>query len=274
MITARAGEKLVGFFSYFSCHPVSCCEKSYLLHGDYCGVASNCVGDEYDGAIGLFLQGALGDVNACVAHESQDMSLQALDVLAGRYARALREGVEQAEPFLVDRIACFSESVTFSRRAWSLADLKAKLKEAEDIIGAVPNDMCSSADLHRDHKRALSVVFANALRGIIDRMERDGSHIPPTELQGMAIGKVSILGSGFEVFQQIKREINAQAESTVPLVTGLVNDSTGYAPDRETADRGGYAVDQVPLMGGQIPYSNIHDELVEALLRIDTALQP
>lgn len=261
------------FFSYFSCHPVSCCEESFLLHGDYCGVASNVVGDEYDGVTGLFLQGALGDVNACVAHENQEVSLQALDVLAKRYAQALRKGIKLAEPFAIDHMACCSELVTFSRRAWSLADLKAKLKETEDIIGALPDNMCSSAELHRDHKRALSVVFANALRGIVDRMERDCSHIPPTELQGMAIGKISILGSGFEIFQQIKREINAQAKSVVPLVTGLVNDSTGYAPDRETADRGGYAVDQVPLMGGQIPYSNIHDELVGALLRIDEMLQ-
>ncbi|HOS42499.1 MAG TPA: neutral/alkaline non-lysosomal ceramidase N-terminal domain-containing protein, partial [Armatimonadota bacterium] len=41
VITAHAGDRLLGFLSYFGCHPVTCCQQTRYLHGDYCGVATN-----------------------------------------------------------------------------------------------------------------------------------------------------------------------------------------------------------------------------------------
>ena len=96
----------------------------------------------------------------------------------------------------------------------------------------------------------------------------------PTVLQGIRIGPLVIYGAPFEIFQAIKNDVLAEAHAPVPIVLGVTNDSVSYAPDRTAAARGGYAADQVPLMQGTLPLSNIHDELVEALLALDSDLFP
>lgn len=53
---------------------------------------------------------------------------------------------------------------------------------------------------------------------------------------------------------------------------GITNGNMGYAPDKDIAARGGYPVDRVPMIVGRLPYSNIHAELVAALLATDHAL--
>ena len=91
-------------------------------------------------------------------------------------------------------------------------------------------------------------------------------------MQGIRLGPLGIYGAPFEMFQAIKNDVLEQAQAPIPLVLGVTNDSVSYAPDRETAARGGYATDQVPLMQGTLPLANIHDELVEALLGLDAEL--
>jgi len=93
-----------------------------------------------------------------------------------------------------------------------------------------------------------------------------------SELQGFRIGPVALLGAPFEIFQTIKNDVVGAARSRVPLVLGLTNGCHGYAPDRTAAGRGGYAADTVPIILGQMPFANIHDELVEALLDMDAEL--
>ena len=75
-----------------------------------------------------------------------------------------------------------------------------------------------------------------------------------------------------EIFQAIKNDVAAQADAPIPLVMGLTNADLGYAVDRQKAAEGGYAADFVPLMCQSLPFADIHGELVEALLALDTAL--
>ena len=44
------------------------------------------------------------------------------------------------------------------------------------------------------------------------------------------------------------------------------------APDRDNAMRGGYAAQTVPLILGTLPFRNIHDELVEQMLRLEARI--
>jgi uncharacterized protein YraI len=66
--SADADGRTIGFLSCFGCHPVVCCAQTRHIHGDYCGVATNLLEREHPGSVGLFLQGAQGDVNTCVCH--------------------------------------------------------------------------------------------------------------------------------------------------------------------------------------------------------------
>jgi len=78
VLTAQTPEgKLLGFLSYFGCHPVTCSEDTRYIHGDYPGIATNNLEREYPGSIGLFIQGASGDVNTCAVHKPEEPSMKA-----------------------------------------------------------------------------------------------------------------------------------------------------------------------------------------------------
>ncbi len=81
------------------------------------------------------------------------------------------------------------------------------------------------------------------------------------------MGPIGFLGSPLETFRAIKQEVVAKAKAPLPLVMGITNDTLGYAPDRETAAKAtGYAAGFVPLMGGTVPFADVHGELVRELL--------
>jgi len=263
------GGKLLGFASYFGCHPVVCCAATRFIHGDYPGIATNQIERDHDGAVGLFLQGAQGDVNTCVVHKPEQDSLLALDVIAGRYARAVRQGLAKARPIKVDRIDGARHVVTFSRKPWGLEKLTAMLTEKEARLN-VP-EVTDDYGAKEWHIR-MEMVYITALRDLVARAKRGESMEPATELHGIRIGPVTMVGSGFETFQAIKNEVKTKACAKIMLVMGLVNDSIGYAPDKTAAARGGYAADMVPLICGQLPFANAHDELVQELLKLDAEL--
>ena len=95
------------------------------VHGDYAGIATGNLERENPGSVGVFLQGAEGDVNTAGCCFGDDMVLHALDVMAARYARAVRHGLAQATPTEGDTVRAVSETVVFSKEA---ADLVAEVK--------------------------------------------------------------------------------------------------------------------------------------------------
>jgi hypothetical protein len=50
------------------------------------------------------------------------------------------------------------------------------------------------------------------------------------------------------------------------------DDYLGYIPDNETALKGGYAPDTVPMILGHMPFADGHNELVRAFLEVDKKL--
>jgi len=265
VLTVTAGDRRIGFLSYFGCHPVVCCSQTRYIHGDYCGVATNLLEREHPGSVGLFLQGAQGDVNTCVVHKPEQESLLALDVIASRYARAVRAGLAAARPVELDRLSCAEQEVTFSRKPWSRGRLAALLAEEEATIHA-PDASDADSNVR------IAVVKATALRRLIAQLDAGESVEPATTVHGVRLGPIAFLGAPFEIFQAIKNEVVGQAQTPVPLVMGLTNDNLGYAVDHEKAAQGGYAADLVPLMCGSLPFANVHDELVQVLLEIDRRL--
>ena len=269
VIKAQSQERHIGFLSYFGCHPVVCCAANRHIHGDYCGVATNMLERESPGAVGLFLQGAQGDVNPCVVHKGEQESLLALDVIASRYANCVRRGLRQARPIDTDDVRYRRRQVVFTRKPWGLDELRERLAESERKL-SIPEATDSHVAEARDVR--METVYAIALRGLVATAERGETLSPPTEVQGLRFGPLAFLGAPFEVFQAIKNDVCSQATSPIPLVIGLTNDSIGYAPDRVAAERGGYAADMVPLIIGAVPHENVHDELVRELLALDAEL--
>lgn len=258
VLKAEAGGKVIGFASYFGCHPVVCCQETRYIHGDYAGVATNVLEREFGpSAVGLFLQGAQGDVNTCVVHRGEQDSLLALDVIAARYARAVRSALAAAGPIAVGELRSARRKATFTRVDARAGDLRELLAQKEAVLHAG-----DASDASFDVRMA--AVYAAALRRLIARMAAGESLSSPTELQALRIGPLRLLGAPFEIFRAIKEDVVAAA-APLTLVMGLTNDCASYATDRDTTARGGYAAQQVPFMVGQLPYRDIHGELVAQL---------
>lgn len=265
VLTVESAGRLIGFVSYFGCHPVVCCETTRYIHGDFVGAATNLLEREHPGAIGLFLQGAQGDVNSCVVHKPEQEALLALDIIAGRYANSVRAGLQQAEPLAVEQLNAVAIHASFSRLPLTTDDIRQRLAEQEAIFSA-PG--ASDTDYHV----RMAAVYATTYRHVLQQLEAGGVREALTELQAFRIGPLTLLGTPFEIFQAVKNEIITRAVSPIPLLLGLTNDALGYAPDHTAAARGGYAAQVVPLMLGTLPFHNIHDELVTQVLQLEQAV--
>jgi hypothetical protein len=260
VVKAETGGKVCGFLSYFGCHPVVCCQETRYIHGDFAGVATNLLEREMGGAVGLFLQGAQGDVNSCVVHKNEQDSLLALDVIAARYASSVRSALAAAKPMNVDAVRSVRMEIAFRRIAPTLGDLRKWLGEKEAILHA-PDATDASPEVR------MAAAYAMTLRQLIAKTESGQPLSAPTELQGFRIGPLRLLGTPLEIFHAIKEEVVARTGEET-LVMGITNDMASYAPDRTTAARGGYAAQQVPMLFGQLPYEDIHGELVESLVAL------
>jgi len=257
--------QVLGFASYFGCHPVCCCNHNHQIHGDYAGVATNLLEREHPGTVGLFLQGAQGDVNSCVIGKGEQESLLGLDVIASRYANAVRHGLDAAEDIEVDTIAAVLNTPAFERKPWKPDEVRRRLAEEEKTLyDPAANDT--------DNGYRLAVVRAMGLRRILTALESGRPLAEPVQIQGLRLGPISLLASPFETFRQIKQDVLATAKAPIPLVMGIANDTLGYAPDRTSFERGGYAADLVPLFYGFVPFAKLHEDLPAALLAADAAL--
>ncbi len=264
--TDAATGRLDGFMAYFGCHPVVCCQTTRYIHGDFAGVAVNMLEREQPGAVGLFLQGAQGDVNSCVVHKPEPEAMLALDIIAARFANSVRRGLEEAKPVKVDRLACVSQLCQFSSKDIPLSAIRQTIAEKEAIVYA---DGASDTDSNL----RMATVLVTSLRVLAARLAAgEDLSRQEGEVQGIRLGPVAFLGAPFEIMQAIKNDVRASATSPIPLVMGFANGSMGYAPDRTCAAQGGYAADIVPMITGRMPFKNIHAELVAALLALDARL--
>lgn len=265
----KASGELLGFLAYYGCHPVVCCDQSRVIHGDYPGVAINNLERQHPGSVGLFLQGAQGDINTAIGGRNQAESLLALDEIARRFAAAVDHGIRTAEALEISHLATCRRDVIFSRRLGAAAELEARLAKCEEqILVAGPDGLPTEAS----HDVRLQAVYAIALRGLLRRLRRGETLEPATEVHGLRLGPLAVLGSPFETFRAIKNEVCEVARAPIALVTSFVNDSTGYAVDHTCAARGGYAADMVPLICGELPFAAIHRELTSALVALDAML--
>lgn len=264
-VIANGGLK--GFVSYFGCHNVVGGGACTYVHGDYAGIATGQIEREHPGSVGIFLQGAEGDVNSAGCCFGDADVLRTLDVMASRYARSVRMGLANAkEVNAADSVRSVRITKKFSRMSIPVTELRDRLAREETIIDNADAD-------DADHAFRMAVLRSKALRSIIERVERGESFENETELHAIRFGPFALLGAPFEIFQAIKNDVVRQAKAPIPLVMSMTNDKQGYAVDRTAAgDENDYAARTVPLWYHTLPYADIHRELAAALLEMDEAL--
>ena len=262
--------KLKGFFASFGCHPVVCCEKTHQIHGDYPGVAIHMLMREFPGSVGIFLQGAQGDVNTGCVHQPDQDSMLALDVFAARFANAVRNGLEQAEnqPFDGCIDSCSFVIDCEVRASYDLEFLLEKEKEFAAVLHRPDADDAG-------YNERIAAVKLPGVRRMLSDMRSGGKPVIKSEIHALRIGPVELLGAPFEIMQAIKNETLEKVSAPIPLVVSFANGYNSYAPDRQQlAKTSGYAAYTAPFIIGQWPFARVHDELVEAFQKADKKLFP
>ena len=266
----RKDGSLAGFIAHFGCHPVVCCQKCRYIHGDYPAVAIHELMREFPGSVGVFLQGAEGDVNSGCVHKPEQESLLALDVFAGRFANAVRRGLAEAKVVSDHTVRSCSKIAHYTAdEGFTDAELDKILADNLALF-----DAPDATDA--DEKLRMAAVYVKGVEDMKAMMKRGEQPGTVGEVQGIRLGPVGIVGSPFETMQGIRREVDAAAKAPVPLVTSLCNDTLGYASDRECGKldtRGArYGAKMVPFVNGRLPLKCICDELAAALLEMDAEL--
>jgi hypothetical protein len=262
--------QIKGFLSYFGCHPVVCCSACSYIHGDYPGIATNMLEREYPGSVGLFLQGAQGDINSSAVYYQEYEAMLALDVIASRYARAVRAGIKKASLVNVDNISAKLLRCDFSLKEIPLDQLLELRAEQEKVLHTA-----SASD--NNHEARIATVYLRSIRKLIVEREQNAKLAVETELQVMKIGNLTLIATPFETMREIKVDIVNRLNSDGPvMVTSLTNDYQGYAPDKEMAKEsahyGNYAANVVPFIFGVLPYANVHEELVTQSVELAKSL--
>ncbi len=266
---------LKGFMVYFGCHPVVCSASGHYIHGDFPAVAIHNLMREFPGSTGIFLQGAEGDVNSGCVHKGEKESLLALDVFAGRFANAIREGLQKAEKLEINAIASISKTFSFKKKQ---VFTRKKLKEMRKVQSALIQR--PDAD---DTSWAVRMA-AVYLRGIDAAEKTLGADSVPdekAELNIIRMGELEFMGTPFEVMQAIKNDIHAGASAKYPMLMSLANGVHGYAPDNDslrgcddiTSEKGNYESVKTPLIAGRLPYADIHNELVRFMAELEKTLE-
>ncbi|TQM43774.1 neutral/alkaline ceramidase-like enzyme [Pseudonocardia cypriaca] len=253
------GGHLAGFLASYSCHPVICCEQTDAVHGDFPGEALRLVEQTRPGAVGVFAQGALGDVNPLYAHGPAEESYAALALFAGRFAGAISTGLDSAAAVPVEGVAAHRATLHPALGPFDVDELRRRRDRALATVAATPADTTS-------REKAMAGVVANSLGATLARLERGEDAGPPVLVQALRLGPVSLLGFGLEVFHGIKRRLQQQLGDRC-LVLSTTGGWSGYAPTpdayRPPADP--YPAYEVPLIACRLPFHDrIADDLVAA----------
>lgn len=261
VIRVDRGGRCAGFLTYFSCHPVVCSQNNTEIHGDFVGVATNRVERDYPGAVGLFLQGALGDINSSYVWGPHDESLTALDRFAARFANVIRRGMKNAAPFEADRIASTLTRAPYTMARFGRRTLHALLAEQEKVLATA-----TLADT--DQSGRLAMVFVKSMRRTLERWKRGEPLARPFPIHSLRLGPITVTGLPGEAFHRLKRRFQADRGACAFLLS-TTNDFLGYLPTCERFAQGrGYSNFQVPFMLGSAPFTaRLEEEVLQGALR-------
>jgi hypothetical protein len=260
-------DRLLGLASYFSVHPVVCCEGTFKIHGDFVGVASNMIARGNGDAVALFLQGACGDINSIYRHKPEGVSLKNLERLAKRSVQILRRGLAEAEPMRVDSVAASSRFVTIKQQLPDREEVERKIVEAKRIL--------RKGNLSEQEER-VATFQVHAGTAVLRKLDREEPPETTVELQAIRIGEIVFIGHPFELFNAIKKTVERNIQPGKVFVVGYANDYRGYAPtedqyawDGKETRRFSYAAYSVPFIRGDYSFHPaIGATLAEAMIKL------
>lgn len=238
----------------YSCHAVVLGPDNYLISADYPGYAMRGIERETGGTC-LFTNGTCGNINPLT--DSLRSRLEAggdiYDRAGGTFAeakrlgqslasaarRALSKSHDRERPDL--RFATHDLEIPVQPTV-SEKEIASRIAELERSMPIMERDRASPDQLYR---AGLELSFARKARVYLEE------GCARSEIQGIRIGDLALIGLPGEVFVETGLEIKARARSRgiKAVVVELANDYLGYLPTDQAFSEGGYEVGVARSLG-------------------------
>lgn len=264
---------------HFGCHPTIMGPPNRVVTPDYPGVVRRVVGDAL-GAPCLFLQGAAGNVHALVDFVGEPVVYRRLGAILGHEAAkvALSLHSRPTQERLVRVVESGAPLAIYADEPAGEPDGTLRAATRPVRLGVKPYPPFAEADAEARRQAAhlaelrgrvgpdelqAAVGVARRARMLADKARLyEGTREIETELHGLRIGPVGLVGFPGEPFSEIGARVKAGSPFRWTLFSGYTNDYLGYVPTREAYAEGGYEVDTTPFL------PDAGDRLVEASLAL------
>jgi hypothetical protein len=222
----------------YACHAVCLMWDNFLTSADYPGYAVHHFEQRVPGAMGLFFQGACGNVNP------RETSWHHGQVTGSNFHIASRAGEElgreaarvwsKTETTDEVRIACASRTITLpGNHARALQAARENLANTERAAQEPPLEIHPYLDCYSppDPVRA---------RKRLARLEAEGEKPVRCELQALTLGPVTFLAWPAEVVCELGIDLKERSPLRPTYALGYANGYLGYIPTPEMHREGGY----------------------------------
>jgi neutral ceramidase len=240
-VDSAAGRPIARVVNY-ACHGV--CDGGQYLQwsGDLPGAMSAALEDWYPGSVGLFLQGAAGDVHPfdwwfgnwrskhMHTHEDTETFGRTLAAEASRIAEGCATG-------RTVRLAGAHGVVELPRRqvSWTVAEADALHRRLVADLGPYRGDTWPKGTTTAIAALRFPQLYgsgANELRLAQDQAKP----AVPAELQALRIGDLLISGSPGELYNELGQTLKQQVDPARTWVASFCNDYVGYISTRKPHD--------------------------------------
>jgi hypothetical protein len=224
VVKFMAGKSMMGFLSYFSVHPVVCGNQSRIIHGDLVGVATNRIEKEHPGTVGIFLQGASGDIDPgiCNCGYDQDEIIKDLDFFSNRYAGVIRHGLSEAIPLE-------GSGVAVARKILRVPYIQLDGVEIQERIRKIERWLCTEEAEANQKVKNRKVSDIVGWRKVLTSVDCQPDLTRNVELMAVRLGGITMVSSPFEVYNGIKQQVESNLTPKQILVVGFANDYIAYA---------------------------------------------
>lgn len=227
-----AGETLA-VLANFTCHPVCLDHTNRLISADYPGVWSRIV-QEKTGAVGLFTNGAAGDINP---------------KKMGRFEYAEELGLALAVETLrlLERIEfCQPRSLVVVNEWLDLPLNPYPTREAlSEEIASRRQLLSAASDAGDDQLRKIHTALLGWAETTLANMNIGQVPISTlAEIQVIHLGEIVLVGIPGEIFSELGQQIKSMNPSRQVMVIGYANNDIGYIPTRQAYKTGGYEVEE------------------------------
>jgi hypothetical protein len=233
----------------FACHPITMGGHTLLWHAEWPGAFRAAVEAAHPGIDCLFVQGCAGDVAPWNYWFGNEDALPQTYEHRDRLGQALAKVVLAAFPSIETgrhgKVAATATRLALRRRQlpWSIAEIDTVAAElAEQREPEYPEAWAPELHTMNSAQRYPLYYQRGAVAMYVDMKRRQDEPLD-VEVQGIAVGSVSIVANPFELFNRCGARIREQSPFGTTFVLGYTNDGQGYLPGTDDFDR----VASVPL---------------------------